>query len=158
MDHDLAKLAQRALQHQEIDHQLKHVWRRRCDDFRVFLDNNGVLVMGVMAVGAKKCLAHRHEAGDFKEQAVQPFRPEGRSMARLVLTRLRAGGIENAVARKRDGGKPAAPQHDGDSGEPDEKSKEKREIPKRAGVLTLHQCAKVFRINPDPFPSFGLNP
>ena len=56
--------------HEDFHHKLVDSrWRRR-HNLGVTFDDDGVFAVGVVAVRAKKGLAHRHEAGDIEKEPV----------------------------------------------------------------------------------------
>ena len=113
---DVPEFCERARYQSDVHHKLGHSRRRRRHDLGVAFDDDGMPVMGVVAVRAKEGLAHRHEASDLEKKPVQPSRAEGGAMAGFVFARLRAGRIDGAVGEQRDGGALVSPQRHGQKG------------------------------------------
>ena len=147
---------ERARYHEDVHHKLGHSRRHRRHDLGVAFDDDGMPVMGVVAVRAKEGLAHRHEAGDLEKKPVRPSRAEGGAMAGFMFARLRAGRIEGAVGEQRDGGAPVSSQRHGQTGKACQKQEIQREITRRAGVMTTHQLFEFGRFDLDSHPAFRL--
>ena len=73
MNDDVPEFSQRARYHEDVHHKLGDSRRRRRHDLGIAFDDDGVFVMGIVAVRAKKGLAHRHEAGDLEKSLFSHF-------------------------------------------------------------------------------------
>src|SRR5487761_1491063 len=96
----MPKVNRHLLQVEEGENHCQNIRRSRYRDLRITADDDRVAMMTGVVPSPGNGFTQHHERSDFIERVIQPICLEGRSMAALMPTGVRAGSINGTVRQE----------------------------------------------------------